>query len=121
MWEFNNHSPIYLQIQNQLILKIITGIFKPGDRLPSVRDLAVETKTNPNTIQKALQELETIALISTQRTNGKFVTEDLKIIQRFQRKITEEKIYKFMNEMKALNVDLPTVITLLKEKAGEER
>ena len=77
---FDNNIPIYVQIVDYLKTYIIRGEFKSGERLPSVRDLAALFKVNPNTMQKALGELENIKLIYTERTNGKYVTEDKKII-----------------------------------------
>ncbi len=71
-----NAAPIYIQLVQQIKEAIISGDLQPGERLPSVRDLALQNKVNPNTMQKALLELETTGLIYTERTNGKFVTTD---------------------------------------------
>lgn len=78
-FNFDNDRPIYIQLVDSLKKYIISGKIKPGDRLPSVRDLALMIKVNPNTIQRALSELEDASLIYTERTNGKFVTCDKEI------------------------------------------
>lgn len=76
---FDNDRPIYIQLVEQLKQYIVSARLKPGERLPSVRDLAMESKVNPNTMQKALSELEDDKLIYTERTNGKFVTDDSRV------------------------------------------
>ena len=68
-WELDNDRPIYLQLMERIQQDIVSGIYKPGDRLPSVRDLAVEAAVNPNTMQKALSELERSGLVYSQRTS----------------------------------------------------
>ena len=80
---FNNSVPIYLQIVSEIKKQIVSGKLIPGERIPSVRELALTYKVNPNTMQKALIELEENGLIKTERTNGKFVTEDENIINKF--------------------------------------
>ena len=79
---FNNSVPIYLQIVSEIKKQIVSGKLIPGERIPSVRELALTYKVNPNTMQKALIELEENGLIKTERTNGKFVTEDQKLINK---------------------------------------
>ena len=75
-WKFNDGAPIYLQIVNTLKRNIASGAYPPGSRLPSVRDLALEAGVNPNTMQRALSELERSGLVNSQRTAGRFITED---------------------------------------------
>ena len=74
--EFTNDKPIYLQIMDYFKAQIISGELSQGSRLDSVRDLAVKVKVNPNTMQKALSELERIGLVRTERTSGRFITDD---------------------------------------------
>ena len=81
---FDNNIPIYIQLLEYLKIYLISGVFKSGDKLPSVRDFANTFKVNPNTMQKALAELESLKLIYTERTNGKFVTKDSKIIEKLK-------------------------------------
>ena len=75
-WQFSNDAPIYSQLIEQIKVGIVSGAFPPGERLPSVRDLATEAGVNPNTMQRALAELERDGLVYSQRTAGRFVTED---------------------------------------------
>lgn len=81
---FDNNIPIYIQLLDLLKIYLISGVFKCGDKLPSVRDFAITFKVNPNTMQKALGELEDMNLIYTERTNGKYVTKDQKLIDKLK-------------------------------------
>ena len=75
-WALNNDRPIYLQLMERIQTDIVSGKYKPGEKLPSVRELALDAAVNPNTMQKALSELERIGLVYSQRTSGRFITED---------------------------------------------
>ena len=81
---FDNNIPIYIQLLEYLKIYLISGVFKCGDKLPSVRDFANTFKVNPNTMQKALSELEDMKLIYTERTNGKYVTKDEKLLEKLK-------------------------------------
>ncbi len=81
---FDNNIPIYIQLLEYLKIYLISGVFKSGDKLPSVRDFATTFKVNPNTMQKALAELEDMKLIYTERTNGKYVTKNEKLIEKLK-------------------------------------
>ncbi len=81
---FDNNIPIYIQLLEYMKIYLISGAFKCGEKLPSVRDFASTFKVNPNTMQKALAELESEKLIYTERTNGKYVTKDEKIIEKLK-------------------------------------
>lgn len=83
-YTFDNNIPIYIQVLEYIKIYLISGVFQCGDKLPSVRDFAITFKVNPNTMQKALQELESMNLIYTERTNGKFVTKDKKVIEKLK-------------------------------------
>ena len=101
-FEFNNTAPIYIQLVEQLKIKIISAELQPLERLPSVRELALITKVNPNTMQKALTELEETGLIFTERTNGKFVTGDRALIEKHKKEYADCLCQKFIVEMKKL-------------------
>ena len=101
-WNFENDRPIYIQLVEKLKLAIVAGEYPAGERLPSVRDLAIEIKANPNTVQRALVDLEQTGLIYTQRTNGKFVTEDKKLVQKIREELAKEAFSKFQENMKQL-------------------
>lgn len=119
-FEFDNNIPIYIQLVEQLKIYIISGKIKSGERLPSVRDLALQTKVNPNTMQKALGELEEEKLIYTERTNGKFVTEDKKLIDKYKKKYALELSNKYFSSMKNIGYEREDVIEYLKGLGGED-
>lgn len=104
-WNFENDRPIYIQLVEKLKLAIVAGEYLAGEKLPSVRDLAIEIKANPNTVQRALVELEQTGLIYTQRTNGKFVTEDKELVQKIREELAKEAFYKFQENMKQLGFE----------------
>ena len=81
---FDNNIPIYIQLLEYMKIYLISGVFKCGEKLPSVREFSTTFKVNPNTMQKALAELESMNLIYTERTNGKYVTNDIKLIDKLK-------------------------------------
>jgi len=99
---FDNNFPIYIQLVEQLKKQIISGTIPPGSRLPSVRELAAITKVNPNTMQKALTHLEELKLIYTERTNGKFVTDDIKLLNKIKEKYANELLKEYFEDMQSL-------------------
>ena len=84
-WNFDDTRPVYLQIIWEIRQRILTGMYKPGEKLPAVRDLAVEAAVNPNTMQRALSEMERDGLIHSERTSGRFVTDDMALIKNLQK------------------------------------
>jgi len=112
-FEFDNNIPIYIQLVEQLKIYIISGKIKLGERLPSVRELALQTKVNPNTMQKALVELEELKLVYTERTNGRFVTDDKKLIDKYKEKYANELTKKYILNMKSIGYDKEQVIEYL--------
>lgn len=101
---FNNSVPIYLQIVSEIKKQIVSGKLIPGERIPSVRELALTYKVNPNTMQKALIELEKNGLIKTERTNGKFVTEDENIINKIKNDYADNLTQNYLSEMISLGI-----------------
>ena len=81
---FDNNIPIYIQLLEYMKIYLISGVFKSGEKLPSVREFSNTFKVNPNTMQKALAELESMNFIYTERTNGKYVTKDEKLIEKLK-------------------------------------
>ena len=81
---FDNNIPIYIQLLEYMKIYLISGAFRAGEKLPSVREFATAFKVNPNTMQKALAELESLNLIYTERTNGKYVTKDTELITKLK-------------------------------------
>lgn len=118
--EFDNNIPIYIQLVEQLKIYIISGKINPGERLPSVRDLALQTKVNPNTMQKALVELEEMNLVYTKRTNGRFVTTDEKLIDKYKKQYADELSNKYFSNMKDIGFDKNKTIDYLKKLGGDK-
>lgn len=119
-WILNNNSPIYLQIVDKVRMNIIAGIYKPGDKLPSVRDLATEASVNPNTMQKAMSELERLGLVYSQRTSGRYITDDLELIHQMKEQLAKEQISKFYERMKQLGFQKEEILNLMEELIREE-
>lgn len=116
---FDNDRPIYIQLVEQLKIEIISEKLKAGERIPSVRELALITKVNPNTMQKALTELEEEGLIYTERTNGKFVTQDKKLIEKMKNELAKTNVGKYLNDMKNIGINYQQAITYLQEFGGK--
>lgn len=120
-WNFTSDRPIFMQIIEIIQLEIISGKYRPGDKLPSVRDLASEAAVNLNTMQKALSELERSGLVYSQRTSGRFITEDVKMIEELKSSLAKEKIHEFLENMQKLGFQKEETIRLMTETLkGEE-
>lgn len=119
-WNLDSSRPIYLQIIERVQMDIITGRYQPGDKLPSVRDLAQEAAVNPNTMQKALSELERSGLIYSQRTSGRFITEDKELIHQMKKELAAAEVSAFVAHMKQLGITPEEIRQLLAEKIEEE-
>lgn len=118
-WNLDSDRPIYAQLLERIQLQIVSGIYAPGDKLPSVRDLAAEASVNPNTMQKAFAELERSGLIETKRTSGRFVTEDKNMITQIRTQLAKEEINAFIAKMKELGFEKKDIITLLSAATEE--
>ena len=116
-WNFRSDLPIYSQLVEQIKLAIVSGVFPPGSRLISVRDMAAEAGVNPNTLQRALQELERQGLVYSQRTNGRYVTEDTNVIDETKRALARGQLAAFLDAMKKLGYERAGIIALLEEEA----
>lgn len=118
-WELKSDRPIYTQLMEHIKLQIISGRYLPGDKLPSVRDLAEEASVNPNTMQKALAELERLGFVYTQRTSGRFITEDVEMIKEIKETIAKEQIDEFFAAMKKLGFSATETIRLIEKQRKE--
>ena len=112
-WEFQDHLPIYAQLMDTLKRRIITGRYLPGEKLPSVRELAAEAGINPNTVQRAFSELEREGLIYTQRATGKYVTENADEIKSARQALAQTQVAEFLSNMQSLGYSVGDVIVLL--------
>lgn len=118
-WEFVDSKPIYLQIIDRIQLDIARGRYHPGEKLPSVRDLAAEAAVNPNTMQKALSELEREELVFSLRTSGRYITEDESRMKEVREKLAQEQIAVLIRNLKAIGYT-PEEICQAVEKAAKE-
>ena len=116
---FDNERPIYIQLVEMIRIDIVSGKFQKGQKLPSVRELALMMKVNPNTMQKALMELEEEKLIYTERTNGKYVTEDEKRIEKVKKQLAQEKVNNYLNSMESIGISYESSVKYLQELGGQ--
>ena len=119
-WNLDSSRPIYLQIVERVSLDIVAGKYLPGDKLPSVRDLAAEAGVNPNTMQKALSELERNGLVHSLRTSGRFITEDKDMIEQMREELATTQIQKFLNKMRQMGFEQKKVIQLIEKMLKED-
>ena len=98
-WIFDNKKPIYLQIMERIKLQIVSHTLEPNQQLPTVREFAAEAGVNPNTIQRALSELEREGFVYSKRTTGRFVTENQELIAQSRKQLSEEKLEHFISSM----------------------
>ena len=98
-WKFDNNIPIYIQISNTIKLQIVTNQLKSGDKLPTVRDLAENAGVNPNTVQRALSDLETEGFVYSVRTTGRYVTDNEELIRRTRLQLAQNEVDNFVTNM----------------------
>lgn len=120
-WRIRADLPIYAQLVFQIKLAIVSGEYLPGERLASVRELAMDAGVNPNTMQRALQELERDGMVYTQRTSGRFVTEDTKVIESAKKQLAADQIKDFLEQMGRLGYPKEEILSLLKASIEEEK
>lgn len=121
-WIIESDRPVYKQLIEQIELRIVSGLLSPGERLPSVRDLASQAEVNPNTMQKALSELERTGLLYSQRTAGRFITEDERMIRETKEHLALQEIESFLEKMEKLGLSRQEIIALIgriEEEAGK--
>lgn len=117
-YQFDNEKPIYIQLVEHIKKEIVSGRLKSGEKIPSVRELAVQAKVNPNTVQKALAELERFGLIYTERTNGKFVTENTAVIKNYRNELIGERVNSFLTDMIHMGVGKEEIAEYLNQLKG---
>ena len=119
-WNITAGRPVYVQLVEQLELALVAGEFPPGSRIPPVRELAADAGVNPNTVQRALSELERDGLVFSQRTAGRFVTENENMITNAKLRIADERVGEFLHSMKTLGCTRDEVIALIQGAKEEE-
>ena len=112
-WDLKSDRPLYTQLIEQIELKIFSGTYPPGSRLPSVRDMAQEASVNPNTMQRALTKLEEDGLILTHRTSGRSITEDAQMIKEAKNKLAQDQISEFIEKMQMVGFDKKETLILI--------
>jgi len=118
-WELKSDRPIYSQLIEQIELRICSGVYPLGSKLPSVRDLAQEAAVNPNTMQRALSKLEEDGLLYSNRTSGRFVTEDVNMINQVKNKLAKEHVQIFLKKMTELGFDYEEILSIITTLAEE--
>ena len=119
-WNFRGDAPIYAQLCEQLTIAIVSGTYAPGERLPAVRELALDAGVNPNTVQRALSELERDGLVFSQRTAGRFVTENAERIEEERQALAGMRVRDFLAAMERLGYDRAQTLALMEKLRGEE-
>ncbi|MDO5147209.1 MAG: GntR family transcriptional regulator [Eubacteriales bacterium] len=119
-WNLDSSRPIYVQLVEKIQLDIISGTYEPGARLPSVRELASQAGVNPNTMQKALSELERKKLVHSVRTSGRFITEDETMIEERKEELASAQIRTFFEKMCQMGFDADKTIRLIEKMLKEE-
>lgn len=120
MWNFSNDRPVYVQIMDEIKMRIVSGRYAPGERIPSVRDLAEEARVNPNTMQKALSEIERDGYIISLRTSGKYVTDNVDMINSLKDSRAESVIRRFAGEMTNMGISMDETIAMLRRYCAVE-
>lgn len=116
---FDSTFPIYLQIMEQIKQQIVSGVRKPGSKVESVRELAQQMEVNPNTMQRAFAELERSGLLHTERTTGRFITDDVALINQVREDSAKTVIADFVNAMKRLGFPAAEIAQLVQKYTGE--
>ena len=119
-WNLRDDLPIYSQLIYQIKSAIASGELAPGARLQSVRDMAIEAKVNPNTMQRAMSELEREGIVFSQRTSGRFVTEDYLMLNDLKASLAGEHVETFFKAMAGIGYDKAEAIRLLEEYEEEK-
>lgn len=120
MWKLDDARPIYLQLVEEISRRILIGTYAPGEKIPSVRELASEAGVNPNTMQKALSELELMRLLRSERTAGRYVTEDRELILSVRQELAKNKLNEFLWQMRELGLSKQEILSLVSESEEEE-
>jgi DNA-binding transcriptional regulator YhcF (GntR family) len=119
-WQFNSDKPIYLQICDRISRDIISEVYPSGQQLPSVRDLAVRAGVNPNTMQKAMAELEQSGLVTSHRTSGRYVTKDRTMLEKLKHDLISGGVEAFFEAMEHLGIKPSETLALIQNKLESE-
>ena len=114
-WNFKNGIPIYTQIVDELTMRIASGAYAPGEKLDSVRDMAMDAGVNPNTMQRALAEIERRGLVYSERTSGRFVTRDENVLKELHKKLAGRYLDEFVEKLQKIGMNEKEISDFIKE------
>ena len=112
-WNFKNGIPIYTQIVDELTMRIASGFYEAGSKLESVRDLAMEAGVNPNTMQRALAELERRDLVYSERTSGRYITKDESVLKNLKEELAVKNIMELDEKLEKIGLNQKEVKDLV--------
>lgn len=119
-WEFKNDKPIFQQLVDTITVEILTGRYPPGGKLDTVRDLAVEAGVNPNTMQRALQEIEATGLVVTRRGDGRYVSEEKAMLDNVRKEIVDKNVEELLSALSALGLSKEEILKSIQQKLLEQ-
>ena len=114
-WHFTSDRPVYLQIADRIIKSVLSGEYQPGEQIPAVRQLALEAAVNPNTVQHAFAELEHEGIIISKGTMGRYVTENTDVVAVCRKKMAQQLVTSFTENMKQLSIEKEEIIAMIEE------
>ncbi len=120
-WAFKENRPIFQQIYDMIVIRILNGTYPKGGKLPSVREMAEEARVNPNTMQRAMSQLEDTGLAITNRTSGRVVTTDEELLKKIKREYAAAAAEEFLQEMKKLGISQEDAVSLIQDIGGEKK
>lgn len=115
-WNFTSDKLIYMQIADRITLSVLSGEYQAGQQIPSVRQLALEAAVNPNTVQHAFAYLEKEGIIISKGTVGRYVTEDIAVIENSRKKAAEQTVKAFAKGIQPLGISKEEIIKMLEEE-----
>lgn len=119
--DFQSSKPIYLQIADQIFYRLVRQELVPGDKLPSVREMAIQTKVNPNTIQRTYSEMERLGIVETRRGQGTFIADKAELVDELKERLTREVFESFIHQMAELGLTKKKCWQALKNTREEDR
>ncbi len=120
-YRFNDNIPIYIQLVEMIKTDIVSGKYQPGDKLPAVRDMAMELGVNPNTVQRAFSELEREDLVKSDRTNGRYVTDDKKKIRELLKVLSEKYIDELFEKLNSLGMSDGQIVKMINNERKKNK
>lgn len=119
-WSFCDDKPIFQQIVDTITVRILRGQYKAGDKLPTVRDFAVEAGVNPNTMQRALNIIEETGIIYTRRGDGRYVSENTAVLEEIREQYVKETVNEFLANLLELGLDEDSILNAITQGLNEE-